>query len=159
MLSFLGLVLMALTTLQFLALLSSILFIVFALRALYQNRLIKPINLSIQLNSMRLHHASTLYKNLVRIYLRQLFQPAELGKRLILAVCAILPVIIIPIVSASVIFDNFLWIRWKWDEQSLFFLSFTISILVYLVAELQVELKSKFLQQHRFMRLQGISQC
>jgi hypothetical protein len=100
---------------------------------------------------MRLHHVSTLYKNLVRIYLRRLFQPAELGKRLILAVCAILPVIIIPIVSASVIFDNFLWIRWKWDEQSLFFLSFTISILVYLVAELQVELKSKFLQQYRFM--------
>ncbi len=56
---------------------------------------------------MRLHHAPTLYKNLVRIYLRQLFQPAELGKRLILAVCVILPVIIIPIVSTGVIFDNF----------------------------------------------------
>ncbi|MFZ0023395.1 hypothetical protein [Acinetobacter sp.] len=27
------------------------------------------------------------------------------------------------------------------------------------MAELQVELKSKFLQQHRFMQLQGISQC
>ena len=65
---------------------------------------------------MRLHHASTLYKNLVRIYLRQLFQPAELGKRLILAVCAILPVIIIPIVSTGVIFDNFLWILWKGGE-------------------------------------------
>ncbi|WP_420938273.1 hypothetical protein [Acinetobacter sp. AS5] len=127
---------MALTTLQFLALLSSILFIVFALRALYQNQLMKPINLSIQLNSMRLHHASTLYKNLIRIYLRQLFQPAELGKRLILAVCAILPVVIIPMVSASVIFENFLWSRWKGGEQSLFFLSFTISILVYLVAKL-----------------------
>lgn len=108
---------------------------------------------------MRLHHASTLYKNLVRIYLRQLFQPVELGKRLILTVCAILPVVIIPMVSASVIFENFLWSRWKGGEQSLFFLSFTISILVYLVAELQVELKSKFLQQHRFMQLQGISQC
>lgn len=56
---------------------------------------------------MRLHHASTLYENLVRIYLRQLFQPVELGKRLILAVCAIVPVIIIPIVSTGVIFDNF----------------------------------------------------
>jgi len=30
---------------------------------------------------------------------------------------------------------------------------------VYLVAELQIELKSKFLQQHRFTQLQGISQC
>jgi hypothetical protein len=30
---------------------------------------------------------------------------------------------------------------------------------VYLVAELQVELKSKFLQQNCFMRLQGVSQC
>jgi len=100
---------------------------------------------------MRLHHESILYKNLVRIYLRQLFQPAELGKRLILAVCAILPVIIIPILSTGGIFDNFLWIRWKGGGQSLFFLSFTISILVYLVVELQVELKSKFLQQHGFM--------
>lgn len=54
------------------------------------------------------------------------------------------------------IFCGFLW---KGGEQSLFFLSFTIFILVYLVAELQVELKSKFLQQHRFMQLQGISQC
>lgn len=64
---------------------------------------------------MRLHHASTLYKNLVRIYLRQFFQPAELGKRLILAVCAILPVIIIPMVSTRLIFDNFLWSRWEGD--------------------------------------------
>lgn len=95
--------------------------------------------------------------HLIRIYARQLLQSENHARLILLSLSALLPVIIIPLVDAKIILENFFWIRWK-EQQLLFFvISVLMVIPMSLLAGFQLTLKTAYQAQTSFLIRQGIT--
>ena len=100
----------------------------------------------------------TVQQNLIRITLRQLLQIENRSKLILVLMTALLPTAMIPMVAQGIILQNLLWIRWKEQGITLFVSSVLLTVIITVVAGLQMTLKQQYQNQQLFLQCVGVSQ-
>lgn len=106
---------------------------------------------------LRIQQHAHIYINLLRVYLRQIFQFNELAKRSLLLIPMFAACFVLPLVQAKLILQNFLWIHWQTEALVLWLAAFCLASIVHIVGEMTAVLNIHHLQQRQFLQLQGIT--
>lgn len=125
---------------------------------LKRNQQSKTLNMLWLGQRLQLKASDSIRYNLIKIYARQLRQSENHARLIMLFMGAVLPVVIIPLVDAKIILENFLWIRWQGQGLLFFVISLLMVLPISVLVGFQLPLKTAYQMQLNFLISQGMSQ-
>ena len=123
---------------------------------LKKNKKVKTYHFRFKSFGLHVKSNKSTFQNLVRIYVRQLMQKENRSQQFMLLLLALLPLYVLPQVHAKSMLQTLFWLRWKEQDLFIFVSSVSISIIVMMVTNWQMQLKTRFKPQVNFLNFQGV---